>query len=221
MKINFFRAELTSIINNLSAYLGKMEIQLDEMQIKEKEEIKKYLDTIDDDEERYAEHQLAEEAFSYNYEIMFPRSLRYSYIILLFLNLESILSKFCSAVREKNNTDLTANLLKGDIVDRSKVYLKRIIKIDGIDDNKWINIEDLSKVRNCIVHTAGRIDLSNNKDRLKQIASQNIGLSIGDSDLNEGYIVLNSEYCKTMTKQVRELVDELFDKAGYGPIFSK
>ncbi len=146
---------------------------------------------------------------------MFPRSQRYSFIVLLFLNLENLLTRFSDGIKKRDGHLIRANDLKGDIIARSRMYLHKIAKIPDLSQSIWEAIEDLSKVRNCIVHTLGEVALSSDQKRIRDIATQGTGLSIGNSDLNDGFIVLEPAYCEKAVKDVYLLINDLFDKAGY------
>jgi hypothetical protein len=76
---------------------------------------------------------------------------------------------------EKQNLPIRMKELSRDDIKRAKNYLH---KISHIPEVNWIPIEDLAKVRNCIVHAMGDVKLSSDRDYLRQLASKHIGLSI-------------------------------------------
>jgi hypothetical protein len=219
MTINFFRIEYESTIEMLSDYQNTMEIQLAEIQKNEKKRIKERLEEIGEDEDQYYSESMLVEEYNYHYEVMFPRSLRYSFIVLLFLNLESMLNKFCDSVKKTKNISIRSKDLKGDSVERSRTYLHKVSAIPEIESVIWDNIEDLSKVRNCIVHTLGDVNLSNDQRRLRDIAIHGVGLTIGNNFPEDGYIILSDEYCKKGLSDISALIKEVFDKAGFGPSY--
>ncbi|MDR3669172.1 MAG: hypothetical protein P4L35_20270 [Ignavibacteriaceae bacterium] len=216
MKFNFFRMRFENELKMLGNYQDTMEVQLVEAQKSELRLVEERIKALEAGEE---EAMILEE-HEYIYGVIFPRSLRYSFIVLLFLNLESLLNEFCNAVQKKNNVALRCNEIRGESVERSKIYLHKLAKVNLIDLAFWNSIEDFSKVRNCIVHTLGKVDQSRDKLRLQDISKQGTGLTIGNAGSEEGFIILSNDYCKKIIVDVESLFRELFDKAGYGPSFS-
>jgi hypothetical protein len=209
--------QFDSVLRMLKDYQLELESQLTRMQKDEASRIDAFLKTIEDPDEQYAEETVIGEEYHFTYEVMFPRSQRYSFVVLLFLNLENLLTQFSDGIKRRDGHLIRANDIRGDIVARSKMYLHKMAKIPDLSQGTWDNIDDLSKVRNCIVHTLGEVKLSSDQRRIQDIAAQEVGLSIGDSGLHEGFIVLEPAYCEKAVKDVSLLINELFNKAGFSP----
>ena len=221
MKFSVLTLEFDGIIQMLRAYQYEMESQLGKLQKEEAVRIDTLLESITDQDERFVEEIAAGDDYNFTYEIMFPRSHRYSFVVLLFLNLDNFLTRLTDSIKKRDGHPIRANDLKGDIVARSRMYLHRIAKVSEPAAKIWENIEDLSKVRNCIVHTLGKVELSTDQKRIRDIATTGTGLSIGDSGLNDGYLVLESSYCEKAVNDVETLFIELFSKAGYTRYISR
>jgi hypothetical protein len=217
MKIDFFRADIESNLDMLRSYQHDMDNQLAKIQKEESDRIDAILARIDDEGEREMYLASAGDEYHYTHEVMFPRSHRYSFIVLLYLNLEDILTRFCERIKERDGRALRVSHLKGDIVERSKLYLHKFAEIPNIPDQIWDSIDDLSKVRNCIVHTLGQVEPSRDRQRLHDLAKMGRGLSIGDADLDRGRLVLEPVFCERAVSDVATLMEELFDKAGFPP----
>ena len=202
----------------LRDYQITMESQLKAIYEQETARITHLLNGIEDEESRAINLDIVADEFHYTHEVMFPRSMRYSFIVLLFLNLESLLNRFCDDIKERNSIEIRSAKLKGDSVERTRTYLHKLAKVPEINPTIWGKIEDLSKVRNCIVHALGKVDESRDQIRIKDIAKQGIGLTIGDSDVFEaGHLILTPDYCANAVNDIASLIRELFDKAGYEP----
>lgn len=221
MIFNFFRIDIDANLDMLRSYQADMQRQLEIIQKDESDRIKGVLTTIEDLAEQEFYLDTAGDEFHYTHEVMFPRSQRYSFIVLLFLNLERMLTRFCDHVKKEGKHEIRVTDFKGDIVARSRTYLHKYAKVPEADKRFWDAIEDLSKVRNCIVHTYGQVEHSSDKKRLQDIANMNHGLSIGDYDLDQGHIVLEPGYCEKAILDVSALMTELFDKAGFPPAIRK
>ncbi len=213
MIINFFRIETEGLFRALAEYHEKLEAQ---MPIIQQSEFEKVQEWAKQESVEYAEYDVAIDELRWNYDYYFPRSLRYSFIVLLFLVVEKQLTEFCRTLQEEHNLSVKANDLRGDIIERVKVYVH---KLGGIPDDKvnWKKVGDLSVVRNCIVYTMGDVKNSRDKVQIQSMISANIGLSIGNEEFSERDILqISAEYCSKSVKDIQVLFDELFDAAGMG-----
>jgi hypothetical protein len=218
MVINFFRIETEGLFRGLAEYHEKLEAQIPIIQQSEFEKVQEW---SKNESVEYAEYDIAIDDLRWNYDYYFPRSLRYSFIVLLFLVVEKQLTEFCKTLQEEHNLSIKVGDLRGDISERAKIYIH---KLGGIPDDKvnWKNVGDLSVVRNCIVHTMG--DVNNSRDRIyiQNLISLNIGLSIGNEEFSErGKLQISAEYCTTAVQDIQFFFDELFDSAGMGEKWSR
>jgi hypothetical protein len=194
-------------------YQNTMETQLIEIQGNEKRNKINEINEIGDEEILSGMINMVEEEYSYVYELMFPRSLRYSFIVLLYLNLNYILTKYCDSIKTKNNIPNQLKRLRGGPIAKANKYIHEIAAVPYIHKNIWDNIEDLSKIRNCIVHTSGIVKQSKDKTRLIYLSKKGIGLTIERFYPEENYLVLSDSYCKKALSDVSILIEELFNKA--------
>lgn len=68
---------------------------------------------------------------------------------------------FGKDLNNKHLKDLSLKDLKGSGIERAKNYLSKVIGIKNIfDSGDWLEIQNYSKLRNVLVHTLGRLDLS-------------------------------------------------------------
>lgn len=72
------------------------------------------------------------------------------------------------------------------------------------------------KVRNCIVHAGGRVDLSTDTDHIQSLVKQEIGLYL-DSEERPGVRLLSIQrkYCESVVEAVAALFGSICDAAGY------
>lgn len=211
--LNLFRVETESLFRNLADYHEKLEDQIPLIQQSELEKIQLWakqeaVDALD--------YYTALDEVQLNYQYSFPQSLRYSFIVLLFIVVEKQLTEFCRYIERKHKLPIRSNELKGGFIERAKIYSHKLAGIskDGVN---WKNVEDLSVIRNCIVHTMGDVKDSRDKARIQQIASMNIGLSIGIKEFEDAdTLQLTSEYCSRAVEDIQVFFDELFDTAGVG-----
>lgn len=211
MKIDFFRIETANIFHGLTEYQKTMEAQLPIIQEREQSSIEKFRD---DNLRNALPYESMMEEYDWVYEYFFPRSLRYSFIVLLYLVIEHQLNQLCDEIKKRRNLPIRSNEMNGDALKRSKVYLQ---KVAGISIKNWETLEDLSKVRNCIVHALGKVELSKDDKHLKLLVKKNIGLSIsGKESQEEGFLIVNAEYCESAVRIAEQFFDEIFDAADFG-----
>jgi len=72
------------------------------------------------------------------------------------------------------------------------------------------------KVRNCIAHAGGRIDLSSDRDYLAVVANRNIGVGLDDRE-RPGVRLLRIErkYCGAIVEDIASFFALVCDAAGY------
>jgi hypothetical protein len=215
MKIDMFRIEFTNAFHGLAEYQKAMEAYLPVIQELEQISIEKYRNN---NLPNTVPFDSMMEEYDWVYGNFFPRSLRYSFVVLLFLVIEHQLNQLCDEIKKRKNLPIRASEMSGDALKRSKVYLE---KVAGISIKNWSDIEDLSKVRNCIVHALGKVELSKDEKHLKQLTKKDVGLSISDKESQEeGFLVVSSDYCESSVIVAQKFFDEIFDAADFGPELS-
>lgn len=213
MIINFFRIETEGLFRSLADYHKKLEAQIP---IIGKTEFEKIQEWAKQESVEYGEYDIAVDELKWEYEYYFPRSLRYSFIVLLYLVVEKQLTQLCKIIQAGDNLPIKANDLRGDIIERSKTYIHKVAGV-SMNEVDWTKLSDLSVVRNCIVHTMGEIVESKDRAYLQKMVSANIGLSTGsDEFLDNNRLQLSKEYCSTAVHNMQVFFDQLFDAAGMG-----
>ncbi len=207
-EIDSFESETSHLLNALTDYHKQMETQLQSKRIAEIISVKSLkprdLDAIEG---------MIVGVWWQN--VQFQHFLRYSFMVLLHLAVEDRITKFCNLMGEKQNLPIRMKELSGDDIKRAKNYLHKISQIPEVN---WIPIEDLAKVRNCIVHAMGDVKLSSDGPYLRQLASKSIGLSISepkDAEFEEGTLVIESSYCAMIVSQAASFFDELFERSKF------
>jgi hypothetical protein len=213
MIIHFFRIETDSFFRSLADYHEKMEAQIPIIRESEFEKVREW---AKQESVEYGEYDVAIDELHWDYDYNFPRSLRYSFVVLLFLVVEKQLTEFCRNLEEEHNLPIKANALKGDIIERAKTYVHKLASIAEGRIN-WKKVEDLSKVRNCIINAMGDVKELRDKTHIQDLISANIGLTIGSEEFTErGKLQLSAEYCSKAVQEIQDFFDELFDAAGMG-----
>ena len=196
-----------------------MELQLRNVQSDAQKGIQDWIQTFDE-EDKESISRNAQDEYQSVFSDTYPLYLRYSFVVLIYLVLESQLNALCDDIKERKGIPIRATELRGDSnITRCKIYLQKLANLSNIDDKYWETVEDISKVRNCIVHTLGKVELSRDRKRLHEIATENRGLSISNIDLSEQEVlVITPEYCQQAVRDVLMLLQKIFEAAGYEPV---
>jgi hypothetical protein len=162
-------------------------------------------------EEDYADWQSEILFYEELYEKDFPSKIRYSFVVLLQITIETRLRAACNEIAKRR--ELMFKERKGSPIERASTFLKKVAQIDLEDWMAKQELNDFQKVRDCIVHTNGQVELSRDKDRLTELTKNNIGISIND----EGFLVIDRNYCGRILDTAKKFFEELYIAAGFGP----
>ena len=141
----------------------------------------------------------------------FPSALRYSFVVLLYVQVESKLTELCNAIRDSRALPLGIADLKGSALERSRKYLFRLASFtQGQAD--WATLDELTKVRDCIVHTNGNVVLSRDQPYLRQLVVRSgfEQLLIARLTGQDGeWLIVKEPYTLLLTKRVTAFFHEL------------
>ena len=111
-------------------------------------------------------------------------AMRYSFVVLMHIVFETRLRAFCSALQREREIAIAPNDLAGSAIDQARTYLTKLTHIPIGDLPEWQHLRRIQKIRNCIVHAHGFVAEIGKEDEkyLRQLAKQNIGVAINESD---------------------------------------
>ncbi len=160
----------------------------------------------------WEEFQAEKHGFEWTFKQLFPRCLRYSFVVFLYSVIETELISFCREFSKRRNLpDLNLQGKKFSF-ERCKPFLSKTVGIEIGNVSAWNRLTFLEKVRNCIAHTGGIVEDSKDKKLLKEAAGAGIGITI-----SEGRLDIESTYCKASTDAAIEFFRTAFDRGGFGP----
>ena len=113
-------------------------------------------------------------------------------------------------MRKTCNLSLELEELRGEGIERAKLYLAKLCSIKFPESNKeWNEIQKLNKIRNCIVHADGDIRNTRNTEKLINIIK-----STGDVSLNnERSIRIGSTYIPSVIKVAEIFLEHIYNEA--------
>jgi len=200
--------------SNLKVYLEMIERQFEvvlDMERTRTDSIPPSHLSEDDYLEWQAEGQAEIQLFEERYERDFPSKIRYSFVVLLFIVFEDCLLDTCDEISKRNNLEGREMDLSDPTIKRAINFLTKVANVPLENQQSWQKIKDFQKIRNCIVHTNGRIDESRDKKYLYDLCKKGLGVSNVEGTLmvEKGYCINTLEICSTF-------FDHLFDSVWFG-----
>jgi len=192
-------------INCIEGYLATLEDFLESELRKNSEMIKQLGDTSEENIDYYGFWDGEGRLLSYEY----PRLLRNSFLVTCYSYLEERLHYFCDELRNEKKLPLNVSDLKGNALDRAKKYIKKLADVE-IQNDIWEEMLNMTNIRNCIVHSEGRINTGDEKkdSKIRNYIDKRSDIS-SDSD---GTIRLTKEYCQHVLDEIRELFKALYSE---------
>lgn len=208
------RWETDFTFRDLKTYLETIEKQLETI----REEARARINTTpppgmtrEEYAEWYSEYEVDISSFEERYERDFPSKSRYSFLVLLHIVLEDRLRATCNEIQKRRNLPIMEKDLKGAALERANSFLKKVAGINYNNQTDWQNLRDLQSIRDCIVHTNGRIDESRDQRRINDLCKKNIGISSVD-----GALAVDKSYCIFALEAILTYFTGLLDCAGFG-----
>lgn len=219
---SFARGLTLAAIGGIKTYYEAAESGLQAFQDNELAQIRK---TAEAQHWEYSDWAGASQEHEMTFDMLVPNYFRYSCVVLLYLIFESKLKEMCE-IAHKAAPDKPLPEFGRDFVGTCKRYLR-----DAADfsTQHWGQLEDLSKLRNCIVHASGRVGGRYAK-HIASIAETGIGIHISGAGseppsellplyLDDNQIMIEPRYCRWIIKTVYEFFEELCDALSL-PAFS-
>lgn len=135
------------------------------------------------------------------YEVNFPEKLRETSFLLMFGHLEEMLYLLW---RDKNPASVSLD--RGNGLSKYKSYIKNIL--GSLDNADYCHIAEAQKVRNSIIHIAGRVSLSKKSENLKKLAQNSSCYSI---DMDR--IKVSVEGLEALQKAISQLTRTLLNNS--------
>lgn len=189
------------------AYIDEMERTLPLSESRDRGELKRLADELGFDYEIYSEKQSDADS---KWVYWIPRVLSYSLVTLLHSIVETNLLGLCKRLRP-DKTSLKVGELKGSPIERSRLYLTKLVHLNIADDPDWETLRDLAKIRNVIVHRGGAV--GNDKDQKKQI-DELVEKYTPDLKTHIGYLQVSLTLCRKFLDIVEGFFKRLFTMAG-------
>jgi hypothetical protein len=190
--------------DDLEEFLTKLEESLQkalvEFEAKYYKEVKKFTPAQRQEfDDLYAEDY-------WRYGVGFPRILRNSFLVSACSLLEYEIGMICKRLQQKKKIPISCSDLRGDVLERAKLYCKLVGLDFPADDSTWQEVNHYIKVRNCVVHKNGLLkEFQGDKDLISYITRK----GIISQDTIEQEIALTEQFCRDVVKTMRKFLEEL------------
>ena len=153
------------------------------------------------DHEDDSEHDYRHSDSLREIEFISLRMHRYSSILSSYAYLENSMNKLCEEYHIAKQLPLDPSQVKGEGIERSKLYLSKLAELDFDKINKeWSQLQILNALRNCIIHADGDVNLTRKK--LDNIINNTPGLSFVDNSL----IMMEASYIHSAVDAIQTLL---------------
>lgn len=196
-RLNEFKDYVLAIESNFQGKKGELRKRYeDEIKKIEKESEEKY--HISD----YYEEELI------TIDRVYLETFRYSAIVSIYSILESSMNALCNHLMKSKELSLELKEIRGEGIERAKLYLEKVCHVKlPAKSNSWSKIQNLNKIRNCIVHAEGDVDRTRNPRKLKNIIKNTDGL-----DLMNVYIKIDKKYLEDSIESIEDFLQRLCEK---------
>ena len=190
--------------DDLVEYLTRTEKSLqkalEEFEAKYYEEVQKFTPAQRQEfDELYAEDY-------WRYLEGFPRILRSSFLVSACSLLEYEIGMICKRLQQKKKILISCSDLRGDMLERAKLYCKLAGLDLPTDDSTWQEVNHYIKVRNCIVHKNGLLkEFQGDKDLISYITRK----GIISQDTIEQEIALTEQFLKEVIVTIRAFLEKI------------
>jgi len=209
IRVDFFRAETMATLKTVREYLATMEDQLNLLR-----ETKEAL--IRTEAKCWEDLDVDLREFKIVFNEIFPRCLRYSFVVFLYSVMETQLDALCNEIRKRRG--LPEELRdKRTPLERCKDFISKSFGIDFGKTPTWEALTVLEKVRDCIAHTGGRVEDSRDRDFLEIKAKAGIGLAFSDHSISKGRIIVEHKFCADTSDAAISFFGMVFERTGFGP----
>lgn len=194
-KLSLWALDIHWAFNAIAEYAARMEKQIERVAQEDREQIE--VDPPDEEEfgEVWGQHDwLFNEAL--------PRNFRYSCVVLLLTTIEATLIQICQELKKRRNLPHALRdwrrKEKGSTLEKMLTYIRVVAGIALPDHQFDATRGYLIKIRHCIAHAAGNVDLMANPSSK---AVREAVLQLGFRVSGEGYIEIDKDVCGRLIEE--------------------
>jgi len=151
-------------------------------------------------------------AHAYAFHQEFPMIMRYSHVTVIYSFVEYRLSTLCDELVTRNGHAETHRPQGFGSIKESKTFLTKVV---DAKITQWDELDELAKLRNCIVHCNGFIDKHRATLEIERIVRRNDGLKLSD----QRRLLIEGTYVQKISQEIRDLFTMAFKNLHFGSGF--
>lgn len=205
--------ETSQRLYGLSALIDMVYRATPEVEQRERDELETLAENQNWD---YADYSVENQLLDIKFTHWLPKLAAYSIIVLLSSIVETQLLAYARRVGEDTKSAFGPNDLKGSVLDRTSVYVKKVSDVELTKNSRWKILRDLQDIRDIIVHRGGRPGMDK-KDHVEQMCKEYPGVSLDENPYTRGgeEIGITVHSCRYFAGEVEEFFKGLFKDAGF------
>lgn len=214
IRIDFFVWETISAFKAIHRYFKLIESQIGKVKDEEWVKLRELL--VPTDEEEYQTEYVPKiEAHKNEFEKVLPMLVGYSFVMILFSELEFRINEICRELKKRENFPLKINDFKGDLTERFSKFLIMANK-PPLEKNEKAEIKDFIVIRNCVVHNNGFLKNFSDPKRLRNVVKNKLHIEISGKGDNER-IKVSSLFLYSRIEFFIAMFRRLFEALNFGP----
>lgn len=214
IKIDFFVWETISAFKAIHRYFELIESQIGKVKDEEWEKLKE-LPIPTDEEEYQTEYVPTIQAHKHEFEKVLPRLVGYSFVMMLFSELEFRINEICRELKKREDVPLKINDFKGNLIERFSKFLI-IANKPPLEKNEKTEITAFIVIRNCVVHNNGFINNLSDPKKLRNVAKNKLHIEITGKGDNER-IKVSSRFLYSRIEFFIAMFRRLFEALNFKP----
>lgn len=214
IKIDLFVWETISAFKAIHRYFELIESQIGKVKEEEWEKLKE-LPGPADEEEYQTEYIPTIQAHKHEFEKVLPRLVGYSFVMMLFSELEFRINEICRELKKREDVSLKINHFRGNLIERFSRFLI-IANKPPLEKKEKTEIQDFIVIRNCVVHNNGFLKNFSNAEKLRNVAKNKLHIEIAGKGDNER-IKISSRFLYSRAEFFIALFRRLFGALNFGP----
>ena len=131
--------------------------------------------------------------------------------MMLQSNIESCLRNMCHEIARRRQLQFEEKEYNGNVYEKTKKFLSKAANIRVTEITMWNKMQDIQKVRDCLVHVDGVVADSRDVKHLKAMVGRGIGLLLDRS----GKLFIEYMYCHNSVIEAHRYFKTLLDEAGF------
>lgn len=210
MKVSFLVLETFGRLAGVRSFVDLLDRSMPESEWNENEELKRKAENENWDFDAFdVERQVLDDRSQF----WLPRYTAYSAVTLLYTVLETQLAACAKFAATQRKAAFRPTDLRGNGIESSVLYLKRVSVFDARADSAWQSICDLRDLRHLVVHRAGtKGESDEHRKTAQRLAAASGGrIVFPESDWSwYGEVWISIPFCRELIERVEDFFDRVF-----------